>query len=412
MSMGRIAVSPSTMQRYVTELGRLGETPEGGLCRFQYDAAWCDARDLLQTWFTEAGLHVHTDAAGNIFGRLVGADDSRTILTGSHLDTVPFGGKYDGALGILAALAALKTLRDNLGQPQRSLEVVALCEEESSRFQANFFGSRAILGLIEPSELESHVDAEGISLRQAMASAGLRADLITDAVRQDLDAFIELHIEQGRVLIDEQTDIGIVDTITGLVWESYEVEGRTDHAGATPMALRIDAMQAAIEMSAAITRRVEDEGPPAVATNGQWNVYPGSFSAVPGRVKFSLDLRHPDVKVRNGLLDAVHEECAKIAERRNVRLRIRSLKDESPATLDPGLQQVCRESAEACGLSWKAMPSGAGHDSQLMAHHVPTALVFVPSVEGRSHCPDEFTSNEDCARGATVLASALARLAY
>jgi allantoate deiminase len=412
MSLSRIAVAPSTMERYVTELGRLGETPEGGLCRFQYDAAWCDARDLLQTWFTEAGLRVHIDAAGNIFGRLVGVDDSRTILTGSHLDTVPFGGKYDGALGILAGLAALKTLRDNLGQPQRSLEVVALCEEESSRFQANFFGSRTVLGLVEPSELESHLDAEGVSLRQAMASAGLQADLITDAARRDLDAFIELHIEQGRVLIDEQTDIGIVETITGLVWESYEIEGRTDHAGATPMDLRTDAMQAAIEMSAAITRRVEDEGRPAVVTNGQWNVHPGSPSAVPGRVKFSLDLRHTEAKARNELLEAVHEECAKIAERRNVRLRIRSLKDESPATLDPGLQQVCRESAEACGLSWKAMPSGAGHDSQLMAQHVPTAMVFVPSVEGRSHCPEEFTSNEDCARGATVLAAALARLAY
>lgn len=410
--MDEIRVSPETMQRYVEELGRLGEQPEGGLIRFQYDAAWCRARDLLRRWIEEAGLDFRMDAAGNVFGRLIGDDDSRTILTGSHIDTVPYGGKYDGALGVVAGLAALRALAEQVGTPRRSLEVVALCEEESSRFQANFFGTRAILGLVDANELDELHDGNGVSLRTAMQEAQLDPEGLSTAARDDLDAFIELHIEQGRMLEEHAIDIGIVTVVTGLVWESIEVVGRTDHAGGTPMHLRRDAAQAAAEIAIGIRRLAESAGPPAVATTGRWEVEPGWPSAVPGLTRLSLDLRHTDLGTRDHLLDEVHRLCEATADSRGVQVQITKLKDEVPSPLDAGLADVFESAAQQCGASLQRMPSGAGHDSQLMAQHVRTGMIFVPSVDGRSHCPEEFTSAEDCARGASVLATSLHHLAY
>ncbi len=407
-----ITVQTNDMARYVEELGRIGEQPGGGMVRFQYDAAWAEARDLLCRWIEEAGLEPHVDAVGNVYGRLVGEDDSRTILTGSHVDTVPQGGKYDGALGILAGLAALKELRAQSGRPRRSVEVVALCEEESSRFQANFFGTRAIVGLVTRDELDESRDVDGHSMATAMESVGLDPDQVGTARRKDLDVFLELHIEQGRNLQDTGIDIGVVDVVTGLVWERFTVQGRADHAGGTPMDLRLDAMQAAAEMSLEISRNVEDAGRPGVVTFGQWAVRPGWPSIVPASVDVSMDLRHPDQRTLNRLVEEAHAIAHSVAGRRNVQLSVAPLKDEAPTVLDPGLQAVLTESAARCGATTTTLSSGAGHDSQLMAHYVPTAMLFVPSLDGRSHCPEEFTDAADCARGASVLATALHQLAY
>src|SRR5207302_171255 len=215
-------------------------------------------------------------------------------LTGSHLDTVKLGGKFDGALGILAGLVALQALHKHLGPPKRSPEVVALCEEENSRLHARYWGTRAILGLIEESQLEAMRDEQDISIASAMRAAGLPPDQYRAAIRTDLDAFLELHIEQGRILFDEHIDIGIVQAITGLQHLLITVEGRADHAGTTPMDLRRDALQGAASMTVEITRLVEREGRPAVVTMGMWDVWPGGTNVVPGLVRFSVDLRHPE----------------------------------------------------------------------------------------------------------------------
>jgi allantoate deiminase len=405
-----VQVDAELLDTYVTELGRIGESPDGGLSRFQYDDAWQQARDILLRWIRDAGLEARVDAVGNVFGRLQGRRDD-VVLTGSHIDTVPSGGRYDGALGVVGGLAALQALRAH-GTPARTLEVVALCEEESSRFTGNFFGTRAMLGLVAPDEPERLVDPAGVPMAEAMRRAGLDPGAVATAERHDLHAFLELHIEQGRVLADEGVDIGLVQVIPGIAWETITVTGRQDHAGATPMDLRADALQAAAQMAREITVAVEREGRPAVATTGRWTVEPGLPSIVPGRARFSLDLRHPDLAVRDRLLDEVHRICATVAQRHGVRVDVARDKDEEPAVLDEGLLEVCRDAADRCGATWRRMPSGAGHDSQLMASRVPTAMVFVPSVEGRSHTPAEYTSPADCARGASVLATALHRLAY
>ncbi len=409
MSTSAVHVDEQLLGTYVAELGAIGEAPDG-MYRFMYDDAWQRARDTLLDWIRDAGLEARVDAVGNVFGRLPGSGDG-VVLTGSHVDTVPSGGKYDGALGVVGGLAALAALRAH-GTPTTTLEVVALCEEESSRFPANFRGTRAMLGLVGPDEPDRLRDRDGVRLAEAMRQAGLDPAAVADAERHDLRAFLELHIEQGRVLADEGVDVGLVEVIPGIAWETITVRGRQDHAGATPMDLRKDALQAAAQMAREITLAVEQEGRPAVATTGRWTVEPGQPSVVPGLARFSLDLRHPDLAVRDRLLEQVHRICADVAQRHGVEVDVVRDKDEEPATMDEGLLDVCRDAAERCGASWRRMPSGAGHDSQLMASRVPTAMVFVPSVEGRSHTPAEYTAPEDCVRGASVLATALHRLAY
>src|SRR5947209_10625758 len=268
-----LTVDPSEMKRLVETLGIIGEQPGGGIIRHVYDSAWVAARQKLADWMRAAGLAVREDAVGNLFGRIEG-DSPRTILTGSHIDTVQLGGRYDGALGILTALAALKSLQETHGKPKKSLEMVALCEEEDSRFHANFWGTRGIVGLISAAEMDDLRDEAGVSIGEAMSAVGLDPELYADAIRDDLDAFVELHIEQGRILFDEGLPLGIVDAITGLYRFRVTVEGRTDHAGTTPMDLRRDALQAAAHMAQEMTRIVEGAGRPAVITNGWWDVQP------------------------------------------------------------------------------------------------------------------------------------------
>jgi allantoate deiminase len=410
MAEKQLTVEPGEMQRLVETLGAIGEQPGGGIIRHVYDPAWVAARQQLGDWMAEAGLAVREDAVGNLFGRLEG-ESPRTVMTGSHVDTVLHGGRYDGALGVLSGLAALRAVGAH-GKPKRSLELVALCEEEDSRFHANFWGTRGMLGLIEATELDSLRDVSGMAIGEAMREVGLPPEKFKDAIRGDLDAFIELHIEQGRILFDEGLPLGIVDTITGLYRFRVTVEGRTDHAGTTPMDLRRDALQTAAEMARVMTEIVERAGRPAVITNGWWDVQPGAWNIVPGLVRFSVDLRHPDEPTKQRLAEEVRRRGEQIAKERGVSVAYEVVSDVLPKGMDPRIKAELQAAADLRGVRWIPMVSGAGHDSQVMATGVPTAMLFVPSVEGRSHSAAEYTSPEDAARGATVLAEALYRLAY
>jgi len=405
-----ITIEPAEMDDLVEWLGQFGEQTGGGIIRHVYDDAWSAARRALMGVMSEAGLEVREDAVGNLFGRIAG-ESQRTVLTGSHIDTVVLGGRYDGALGVLSALAALRALKP-LGKPRRSVEMVALCEEEDSRFHANFWGTRGILGKISESELTDLVDDRGVTIGEAMHRAGFPPEKLRDAKRDDLDAFVELHIEQGRILFDEHRPLGVVDTITGLYRFRVTLEGRTDHAGTTPMDLRRDALQAAAEISAEMTRIVAEAGRPAVVTNGWWDVQPGAWNIVPGLVHFSVDLRHPVEATKQRLASEIRRRGEEIAARRGIGISYEVVGDILPMDMDSSLKRELQAAAEARGVTWIPMISGAGHDSQVMATGVPTAMLFVPSVDGRSHSAAEYTSPEDAARGATVLAEALRRLAY
>jgi len=405
-------ISPETMSSYIERLGRCGEQPGGGLIRPQYSEAWVDAHAVLTEMMTTAGLEVHQDAVGNIFGTLQGTDDQRVILTGSHIDTVYLGGKYDGALGVLTGIAALDALRSQVGRPRKTLQVVGFCEEEASRFHGNFFGTRAILGLVEDAELDDLVDSDGVSLREAMRIVGLDPARVGEARRRDIDVFLELHIEQGRVLEDAKVDVGVVTEITSLAWQLYTVTGRADHAGTTAMRHRQDAMVAAAEMALAVRQVAEEVGDPAVATTGSWTVRPNGSNIVPAEVVFTVDVRHPDEAVLERMMNDMAKCCGDIAQACDVRLAVETVKREPASPTNSGLRTVLSDAADTCGATWRTLPSGAGHDSQLMARHLPTAMLFVPSRDGRSHSNAEYTTPEDCARAARVLATALHALAY
>jgi allantoate deiminase len=411
MTTTPLSIEPAEMQHFVETLGAIGEQPGGGIIRHVYDASWLAARQQLAQWMREAGLAIREDAVGNLFGRFEG-ESARTILTGSHVDTVVLGGRYDGALGVLSALAAVRVLAETRGKPRLSLEVVALCEEEDSRFHCNFWGTRGMLGLIDGGELDSLRDEAGLTIGEAMRQVGLDPGRYREAIRDDLHAFVELHIEQGRILFDEQLPLGIVDTITGLYRFRVTVEGRTDHAGTTPMDLRRDALQAAAHIASEMTRYLSEFGRPAVVTNGWWDVQPGAWNIVPGLVHFSVDLRHPDEATKQRLAAEIRRRGEEIAAQRGVSLRYEVVGDVQPMDMHAQIKAELQAAVEALGVPWIPMISGAGHDSQVMATRVPTAMLFVPSVEGRSHSAAEYTSPEDAARGARVLAAALERLAY
>ena len=406
-----VRVDQTRLTELIQQLGRVGAQPGGGIIRPVYSRAWRDAQDMVATIMADAGLEVREDPVGNVFGRLSGDVDvdvdEPVVLTGSHIDTVVRGGAYDGALGVLSAIVAVQACKAAHGAPRRTVEVVSLCEEEGSRFHSNYFGTRSILGLVAADEPEHLVDADGVTLADAARSVGLDPVRFGEARREDFDTFLELHIEQGRTLVDSGIETGIVDVITGFVWIEVVVEGRTDHAGATAMTNRRDALQAGARMVAAVERVALDEGHPAVATTGVMRVYPGGANIVPGRVEFTIDARHPQSAVLDRMVAAIREQCQAIAAERGVDITVHSLKETPPHSLDVGLRTTLQRAAAACGASWRELPSGAGHDSQTMGTRVAAAMLFVPSSDGRSHSPAEYSTPEDCARGASVLATAL-----
>ncbi len=407
-----LAIDADEIEAHIHELGEIGKHPQGGLYRPLYSESWVQAMGLVEHWLDEAGLETRRDAVGNLFGRLAGSESERVVMSGSHIDTVKQGGNYDGALGIHAALAAIKALKKAHGRPRKTLEVLAICEEEGSRFASNFWGARAICGKIEPGEADRIMDAEGCSLAEAMRLVGLDSEAAGQAERDDLDAFLELHIEQGRVLETEGYPLGVVNTITGQRHQRLTVHGRQDHAGATPMDLRIDPMAGAAEIIHRITSIAGGLGRPAVATVGSISASPGAVNIVPARVTFTIDARSSVTDQLRILLQEIDKTLYEVSQQRGLRLEIEVLSQHDPVPLDPDLRELLRASAAAAGLRSLDMPSGAGHDSQIMAKRVPTAMLFVPSQDGKSHRPDEYTPIDQIVPGVRVLAGALHQLAY
>jgi allantoate deiminase len=397
----------------VEELARYGGMPGGGMRRLAYTPEWQASVDQVASWLRQAGLEVRQDAVGNLWGVLRGSEPGPSIVTGSHLDTVVDGGRLDGALGVIAAYLALRALRASLGPPRRTLEVLAICDEEASRFHSNFWGSRAIAGLIEPGEAEALRDSHGVTLAEAMRSCGLDPAAAGQACRRDIEAFVELHIEQGPVLERARVPVGVVTAITAIEQLECRVTGRADHAGGTPMDARLDAVLGAAEMALAAAEEARRQGAPAVATVGRIEASPGAPNIVAGEVRFTLDARHPDLARHQAYVSALLESFATLAGGRGLGLETTRLLYQPPTTSSPELVETVRAAATALGLPFLDMVSGAGHDTQVLARAgVRRVMIFVPSIGGRSHSPEERTSPEDMAKGVSVLTETLKRLAY
>lgn len=397
--------------RLLASLRRHGAGPGGSVTRLVYGEAWRAAMAELEDWFAAGGLEVRVDAAGSRFGRLAGSDD-RVVLTGSHVDSVSLGGAFDGIAGVVMAGCAVRWLAAAAGRPARTLEVFANCEEESSRFVTNFWGSRAITGAIEPDEMGRLVDADGVTIGEAMRACGLDPERIGEARRHDLAAFVEPHIEQGPLLAQTGDVIGVVDRIVGVRGVLVRLDGVSGHAGTIPMSHRRDALAGAAEVVLGAERLARDLGAPAVATVGRMRVQPGGFNQVPGAADFTIDFRHPEQDVLDDLEAGLRRLVERVAAERGLDARVERHLAQSGTRFDEGIRGLLEQACRELDVPWRRMPSHAGHDAQLIARLCPTGMLFVPSQGGHSHRPDERTEIEHIGSAIQVLVRTLFRLAY
>ena len=383
--------------------------PERPWTRRSFTPRFLEGREWLAAQFREAGLETELDAAGNLIGRLAGADPSlKPILIGSHSDTVPSGGRYDGILGVLAALEVAQSFSERGDRLRHTLEVVDFLAEEPSEFGLSCIGSRALAGTLTDEHL-ALTRPDGMTLREGIGFVGGRPEELA-AVKRAADgiaAYVEVHIEQGRVLENERIPIGIVTDIVGIRRERIIVTGRADHAGATPMPLRADALVGAAKLVEAAYKRAlatARENQPLVATFGRIEVSPNAANAVPGEALLTLEVRSGNEAAVKAFGEALVRDLRPALEELRLTITVEPISHVAPTACAPGVRAAIANASAALGLATRDLPSGAGHDGVHIAFIGPVGMIFVPCIEGRSHAPEESITSEQAGDGARVLA--------
>ncbi len=394
------------IRKDLENLALFNATPGKGLTRFSLTPEDRGARDYLSERLRELGVYVYEDAAANLVGRREGGNPSLPpIMMGSHFDSVRHGGNFDGQAGVVAALEVLRCLEERGVRTAHPVEMIAMIEEEGGRFGAGFLSSRAMTLGIAREELEQRKDEGGVTLAEALARFGFDPARIAEARRKpgEVRAFLEMHIEQGPVLEREGFELGIVTSIVGTDLTRVTVEGRPDHAGTTPMDMRLDALKTAAVVIGRIPSFAAEQGGDAVTTVGSLVVRPGAANVVPGEVEFTVDIRSLDTLSIKAVKDRVRRDLDERAAADGTAYRVEQLLEVEPVELDEGIRRVLQDQADGLGFSWRTMSSGAGHDAMIMAPFFPTGMIFVPSRGGRSHCPEEWTDYEDLQKGVELL---------
>jgi N-carbamoyl-L-amino-acid hydrolase len=406
-----IEINSDRLWTRIEALSRITD-PAKPWTRRAFDSQFAQGREWLDREFKVAGLSVSIDAGGNLVGRTPGTGRGLgALVAGSHSDTVPAGGRFDGVLGLLAALEAAQSLRERQVSLLHPLEVVDFLAEEPSDFGLSCIGSRSWAGVLAESDLARRLPSS-LTLASAIDSAGGAAEELGRPIRdhQSVAAYVELHIEQGVVLAERKSDIGVVTGIAGIRRHEVTVEGRADHAGTTPMSLRRDALVGAADFIRAVDQLARSrpvESPYLVATVGKLTVQPNAINAVPASVSMILEARSTD---EAALLDFEQELWKRVEGElieRRLQLRISLLSRTSPTNCSALIQDAIEQAATTAGFSSTHLPSGAGHDGVFVARIAPVGMIFVPCKEGRSHTPEEWAEPADCARGARVLAETL-----
>ncbi|MDU0156680.1 allantoate deiminase [Bacillus cabrialesii] len=398
---------------YIEWLAQYGASADGGVTRLLYTKEWMDAQLAVKTEMSSFGLETRFDDVGNVFGRLSGTHSpDEVIVTGSHIDTVINGGKYDGAYGVLAAMLAIKQLKETYGAPKKTLEAVSLCEEEGSRFPITYWGSGNMTGVFSLQDGAEPRDESGASLQSAMYECGFGKGEYQAAYRADITAFVELHIEQGQTLEMSGRDLGIVTSIAGQRRYLVTLEGECNHAGTTSMKWRKDPLAASSRIIHELLLRSEEQPDELRLTCGKITAEPNVANVIPGRVQFSIDIRHQHQRV----LEQFHEDMAalinRICHQKGIRADIDEYMRIEPVPMDERLKAAALETAAENGISCEEMVSGAGHDAQMIGRRHPACMLFVPSRGGISHSPKEYTSARQLETGVRALTDLLYKLAY
>lgn len=387
------------------ELSRIGLMDSGGVTRPGYSAEEKEAKEQVIKWMKGAGLTVTSDGAGNVFGRLHGKTEGPAIASGSHVDSVPNGGHFDGPLGVLSALEIAESWRETGFIPEKPYEIVIFSDEEGSRFKSSLTGSRAFMGQLKPEEMDSLHDENGKTFREVLCEYGSSAEECLKAGRngREFETFVEVHIEQGKVLERENQPVGVVKGIAGPASLEVTFTGEAGHAGNTPMAGRRDPLVAASLFVAAIENFPKQISDTAVATVGKLNVHPNGFNVIAQEVILTVDIRDIFEETRDQLLDLIKTEAVKIAEERGIDVQMNLNAKIKPLPIGEILQAGIAESLEKFDINPVYIPSGAGHDTMIVGTEVPAAMLFVRSRDGISHNPREWTSLNDCVYGVHVL---------
>ena len=405
-------INAKRLKTDIENLAQIGRRKGSGLFRMAFSDGDIEGRQWFMERLQQSGLDIYEDGAANIHGRLNWDNQTPSVMTGSHLDTVPGAGHLDGALGVLVGLECLRRIKEENLSLQYPLEVVAFSDEEG-RF-GGMLGSQAIAGKHTPESIESAVDLNGVRLVDAMKQQGYDAMQALHARRnpKSIHAFIELHIEQGPILDQMGFSVGLVDSIAGLFKWEVSLIGTPNHAGTTPMHMRNDAFQALAEFSSQIQRVLDENGSErSVATIGKVDISPGAANVVPGKVVFSLEARDTDPRVLNDLRNAFRRALSAIARRSNVMFEFTVLSEIDPVKCDVGLIKEMKKVADNLKIPSLQMASGAAHDTQFIASITRAAMIFVPSKDGRSHSTAEWTDMEHIEKGANVLLNTLVEIA-
>ena len=402
-----LRVNGARLNASLADLSRFGANAKGGVTRLAYSDADRQARDWLIGLMREAGLTAEIDAAGNIIGRRAGADTTRKpILFGSHIDSVPEGGNYDGPVGSLSALEVMRVLHENHVTTRHPFELVIFQNEEGG-----VSGSRGMIGQLSDADL-GLTSRSGKTIRDGITFIGGDPQRLASAKRNpgDIAAYLELHIEQGAILEEAKTNIGVVEGIVGLFWWDVTIEGVANHAGTTPMNRRRDAMLAAARFTTMVNRVVTSRPGRQVGTVGRIAAFPGAPNVIPGKVVLSLELRDLDEAKVHALFSEISAESRKIGKENGTTFTFAPTNVNHPAPTDSRMRAAIATSTRELGLSTRSMPSGAGHDAQEMANIGPAGMIFIPSRGGISHSPAEFSSPPDIENGANVLLRTLLRI--
>ena len=397
------------LEATIEELGRVGATERGGLTRLALSDEDKRGRDLMIAWMREAGLRVTVDQMGNIFGERAGEPGRPPVMMGSHVDSVPTGGKYDGQLGVLCALEAIRTLNDRRVRTRHPVTLAIFTNEEGARFQPAMIASGVMAGKIALEDAYNARDKDGLRLVDELERIGYLGS--EPCVPRPLRAYLELHIEQGPQLEEQGLSVGVVEGIVAIAWSRLTIHGVQDHAGPTPMRIRHDALVAAAEVVAGVRGIARELGGDLVTTVGHLTVTPNIVNAIPGRVILSIDMRDPTDATLDRARPLLDRVVAEACQREGVTYELEHYWRVPYTPFDRAVVEAVERAAQAVGARHRRILSGAGHDAQYMAAIGPTGMVFVPSRGGRSHCEEEFTPMDDIEHGANTLLGAAVELA-